>query len=725
MATSIPADYICPISMSIMSNPYIHACGRSFDLENIKQSISYGTNTCPMCRQQIIIGQNLFPNLQLKNLIDEYNGINTHMPEIKYSKDSPNCELSEQLTPELDISSYTTGDYAVIKFDTKQQPQRRKLNLCFVVDKSGSMGTVITLKQEGREVSNGLTRLDLVKHTLKTIISMLGNEDIISLVTFSSNAEIIFENLEMTDINKKYSLDKIENYLVPADTTNIWDGLRLGLELMYKMRNVQSNSSILLLTDGCPNIDPPMGYKKALNSVYEKHNHFTNNSFVCNIHTFGYGNELDSKLLRQISDIGNGEFNFIPDASFVGTIFINALTNIMLTHTISTQIILNYEDHSIFTQECGSILYEQDRTIIIPTPKKLKSITINYQDYYSKKNNQVIVKPTYIEFEKVYSDYMRLQLVNIINQSLESQNFSKLTEFIENIKYNYQYKQTDYISDLLKDAEGEIQMALSPQYYNTWGQHYLRSISKAHECQLRNNFKDPGVQHYCNTEIYNKQREQLNDIFNNLPAPKPSARAYVSTYQQISMTQLNDPQGGCISGDSLVVVLRNMSDIVTIRLEQLKVNDLIAVNTSPYRFARVTHIVVTQGSSMKPFKMSCLLGGLKITPWHPVFVENRWVFPQELVDQGYGVNVYYHGDVYNLVLDNPSVNNRIMSAKYPCITLGHNILDDPFASHEYLGTNKIIEDLDKIKKNIDGKIYIESENFIRDMETGLICGIKI
>ena len=714
MANQTPSEYICPISMSIMINPYIHVCGRSFDLENIQQSINYGNNNCPICRHQIVIGQNFFPNLQLKNLIDEYNGISTLTQEITYSEESP----------VLDITSYTTGDYAIIKFDTKQQPQRRKLNLCFVVDKSGSMGTVITLKQEGKEISNGLTRLDLVKHTLKTIISMLGNEDIINLITFSSNAELIFENLEMTDFNKKFALQKIEEYLIPTDSTNIWDGLRLGLEVMYKMRNIMSNSSILLLTDGCPNVDPPMGYTRALNSVREKHRLFTQNSFVCNIHTFGYGNELDSKLLKEISDIGNGEFNFIPDASFVGTIFINALTNIMLTHTISTQVIINNEDGSNIIKNCGSILYQQDRTVLIPTNNKVRDITINYQDYYSKKNNQVIIKPKYIEFGKIYNDYIRMQLVNLIIQSLDTGDFTNLKEFTDTLKINCPYKKTAYISDLIKDVEGEILMALSYKYFNTWGKHYLLSIAKAHECQLRNNFKDPGVQHYCNTDIYDKLREQLNDIFNTLPAPKPSGQVYSYNYQPINMTQLNNPQGGCISGDSLVVILKNMSDIVTKRLEDVKVNDLIAVNTSPYRFARVTHILVTRGTRNNPFKMSCLMGGLKITPWHPVFVEGRWVFPQDLVNQGYGVNISYGGDVYNLVLDNPNVNTCIISAKYPIITLGHNILNDLVASHPYLGTNKVIEDLDKIKKNIDGKIYIEPHNFVRDDVTGLICGIK-
>lgn len=393
------------------------------------------------------------------------------------------------------------------------------------------MATVTTLKQEGKEISNGLTRIDLVKHTLKKIISVLGDEDVINLITFSYNAEIIFDNLKMTEHNKIIALEKIEKYLYPSGNTNIWDGLRVGLELMYKMRNIMSNSSILLLTDGCPNIDPPMGYDRALNNVREHHKLFTENNFVCNIHTFGYGNELDSNLLRQISNIGQGEFNFIPDASFVGTIFINALTNIMLTHTISTQIKIDYENNHSICINGGSILYEQDRTIIVPIDNhKITNITINYQDYYSKKNKNISINPVNAtldisEQNNLYNHYVRTELVKLLeqtlNQDIKTINYQEIIYKLKTFVTSINNSTHNYIKDLIKDIQGEIMMAFSEEYFNKWGKHYLYSISKAHEAQLRNNFKDPGVQHYCVAKIYDTIREKINDIFNSLPAPKP------------------------------------------------------------------------------------------------------------------------------------------------------------------------------------------------------------
>ena len=46
------------------------------------------------------------------------------------------------------------------------------------------------------------------------------------------------------------------------------------------------------------------------------------------IYTFGFGYSLDTELLINIANIGNGNFSFIPDSSFVGTIFIHALAHI-------------------------------------------------------------------------------------------------------------------------------------------------------------------------------------------------------------------------------------------------------------------------------------------------------------------------------------------------------------------------------------------------------------
>lgn len=102
---------------------------------------------------------------------------------------------------------------------------------------------------------------------------------------------------------------------------------------MKGQRATGSNSALFLLTDGCPNMEPPRGHLPTLEKLKQKTN------FTCSINTFGFGYELDSKLLEDIAILGNsGSYGFIPDGSFVGTIFVNAVTTLLTTVATNVQV---------------------------------------------------------------------------------------------------------------------------------------------------------------------------------------------------------------------------------------------------------------------------------------------------------------------------------------------------------------------------------------------------
>jgi hypothetical protein len=63
---------ICPVGWDVMVDPYIHNCGNSFDYVNIRTLM-----VCPLCRGNINIGINMFPNRGLKNLIETSHFIET------------------------------------------------------------------------------------------------------------------------------------------------------------------------------------------------------------------------------------------------------------------------------------------------------------------------------------------------------------------------------------------------------------------------------------------------------------------------------------------------------------------------------------------------------------------------------------------------------------------------------------------------------------------------
>jgi len=112
----------------------------------------------------------------------------------------------------------------------------------------------------------------------------------------------------------------------------------------------------------------------------------------------------------------------------------------------------------------------------------------------------------------------------------------------------------DTTQALNEDIQGQSSEALSRhEWYWRWGFHYLPSVVFAHKLQMCNNFKDPGVQHYGG-DLFRSIRDEADDIFCKLPAPKPTARTYNRTstssfsagtsYAPVNMAAYNDASCG-------------------------------------------------------------------------------------------------------------------------------------------------------------------------------------
>jgi Mg-chelatase subunit ChlD len=115
----------------------------------------------------------------------------------------------------------------------------------------------------------------------------------------------------MTAENKVETLKKIEA-MQPLDMTNLWHGIRDGLNLFKQGDDAGSTGrvpALLVLTDGMPNhMCPAQGYIPKLRSM---------EPLPATIHTFGFGYSLRSGLLKSIAEVGGGNYSFIPDAGML------------------------------------------------------------------------------------------------------------------------------------------------------------------------------------------------------------------------------------------------------------------------------------------------------------------------------------------------------------------------------------------------------------------------
>jgi len=114
----------------------------------------------------------------------------------------------------------------------------------------------------------------------------------------------------------------------------------------------------------------------------------------------------------------------------------------------------------------------------------------------------------------------------------------------------------------------------------------------------------------------------------------------------------------------------------------------------------------------------CLANGILITPYHPIYMHNRWLFPNSILP----VKTAFIDTIYNIVVDN---YHNIIINYVPVITLGHNLNANNITKHDYFGSTKVIDDLKNYDGFENGLIECNKMETIRDEETTQIIKIII
>lgn len=82
---------------------------------------------------------------------------------------------------------------------------------------------------------------------------------------------------------------------------------------------------------------------------------------------------LDSRLLTQMADEGLGSHSFIPDAGFVGTVFVNTMTNLMVTFGVQAMLTLDFDEVGP-SWELYVVAFSRTQTIRKPLSSALSSV---------------------------------------------------------------------------------------------------------------------------------------------------------------------------------------------------------------------------------------------------------------------------------------------------------------------------------------------------------------
>jgi Mg-chelatase subunit ChlD len=662
---NIPDAYICPITHQIMKEPFIDSDGNSYEKDAITQWLK--TNSfSPITRNQLSLNT-LIPNRVLKDLIVNYcheNGI----------------YLENNQSEAKDYSNYVSVDLKT----AMEVLNRKPLLLYALIDTSGSMGSCCGQNADGED--DGYNRLDLVKHTLNTVITSLTEFDRICIIQFNQIAELLTQPMYCSDTSKHLLMDRIK-HLTEGGQTNIWDALRLCVDNISSQNNLTDcNVEVYLLTDGTPNINPPRPIVDTMNQYIRQK---FDKDLKVRFSTFAYGYDLDSDLCYNISQTSNGMFGFIPDSTMVGTVFINSLSQSL----IGTKNEKEEADDKIYSD----VLL--DFTQILKKCTDVKQCT-----------TQDTITDFYTQLQEIHS------------------------------QLNGDPRLSDFVSDLMKDCEnsddpntGQIFKAMRPDFFRKWGKHYLLSVLSAFMNKICINFKDKAMQHFRN-EKFIEEQSRIENVFIQLPPPEPSIRRSVgnasfSTPPPTNMTGYYNYSGGCFTCDSKIYVLTKENSI---KLEIIKnvrsgMTVLSSIITSSNNKTCNTLFTCTEIETVVEMPYSgniYSIGALSLTPYHPIMINGIAQFPIECV---FSEEKVHDISVYDLVLRNRGLivstldNEDIqLGNSLPSITAatwGHNCKVGVF-EHEYFGSEQIVEDLKRFyrKSYNSGHVKIK-KGFIRDPES--------
>ena len=754
---NVPTNFYCPITGDLMKDPVTDKEGNSYEKSQIEEWLKH-KQTSPITRKPLYI-IDLSPNIALKRSIDSIRDqLKEDQLTIATEQFSAEIKKFTNLQSEIKLNSYYLDDKLFVNIQTPDIDVRPPADIVLCIDVSYSMFDEATLKGDSNEkVSHGFSVLSLTITAAKTILHSLNENDNLSVVTYSSKAVTIVENIACTPENKILIEAELDN-LKPISNTNMWAGIHQSLDILRTTSPPNKLKGILLLTDGIPNVEPPRGH------VYMLEKYFRDNNFSCMLSCYGFGYNLRSDLLMDLSRVSGGDgYSFIPDASILGTAFIHGISNLLTTAVYNPILTIHLSKDIRFTDSrkniqmrLNSLKYGQDKNLIFDLNSQYASS--RSQDYLNDfahislsldghtietKVNERPTRDYYI------TNKFRQETVHIINDCIQRKKYNDysfrelLTRFITEVEKE---KVNPYIQDLLYDLRGQIKEALNmtsqgerEDWFSRWGIHYLRSLQAAYQNELCNNFKDKGISQFGGS-LFNTLRDEISKIFDSQPPPKrdipiqeetfhrsrqskPTAKPRRETISNMSV--YNNAGGGCCAEGSKVF----MQDNTYKNVEDIRKGDKVVTYETFMDSQIKFHEKYSTSEIECVIKTKCTdglvtmvkLGSLLVTPYHPIIdivnYEKHWSYP---VTKG-KVETRMCPYMYSFVTKN---KKSLLVDRHIFATYGHHCKDQTIIQHDYFGTDKIIEDLKKFPSYQDGIVNLNQEQFIRDFDKNEIVGIQ-
>jgi Ca-activated chloride channel family protein len=194
---------------------------------------------------------------------------------------------------------------------------RTALNLCLVIDRSGSM--------EGPP-------LDYVKHACSYVVDMLSPNDVLSIVTFAETVDVLMAPQRVTS---KEPIKAGIQRLQPGNTTNLYDALTLATQQLVTGSEGNRATRMVVLSDG----DPTAGIKD-FSSLVAHAGEVKARGITATF--LGFGPEYNEELLAGMAKKAGGNYYYIPQPNLIPEIFRTELEKLISVEAQNIQLELKF-----------------------------------------------------------------------------------------------------------------------------------------------------------------------------------------------------------------------------------------------------------------------------------------------------------------------------------------------------------------------------------------------
>jgi len=183
-----------------------------------------------------------------------------------------------------------------IKASGVKRSDRAPVNVALVVDTSGSM--------RGKAIDNA-------RKAALAMVDSLAKGDRLAVVVFHSRAQVLVKSTPLDGDTRAGVKDQIQR-MKARGTTDLANGLALGLQQVKNHRKANAINRVVLLSDGVPNDPRPM---RNLALDAQRHS--------IPITAMGLGLDYDETLLASLAKTSGGRFHYIEDPTMVAGVFEN------------------------------------------------------------------------------------------------------------------------------------------------------------------------------------------------------------------------------------------------------------------------------------------------------------------------------------------------------------------------------------------------------------------